>query len=100
MKKFVGKEKLDSVPFMDGEVKVRMLTVGQAKEIEAKRKELMNVKKGEEVDNLELLRFVIRLCVVDAQDMSEEDFESLPIMELTKLTEKIMSLSGVDEGNE
>ena len=102
MKKFVGQSKTRKVPFMDDEVEVRMLTVGDAKAIENKRKELIAAadKSEEDVDNLELLRYVIRLTVVDADDMSDEDFESLPISELTGLSEQIMSVAGVDAGNE
>jgi hypothetical protein len=88
MKKFIGKKLTKKVEFMDGEVEVRVLTVGDIRAIEAKSKEL-----GEEADQLEVLRFVLRMAVVDAEELTDEEFDGFPVTELTKLSESIMGMS-------
>jgi len=89
MKKFIGKVKTKSVPFMDDEVEIKVLTVGDVRAIEAKTKEL--AAEGEEnVDQLEVLRFVLRLAVVGAEEMADEDFDTFPIAELSSLSEAII----------
>ena len=98
MKQFIGKTQTRTVPFMDGELEIRTLTVGDAKTIEQKTKEVNKVKKGESVDQLALLRFVIRLAVVGAADMTDEELDGFPISALTKLSEAIMGMD--DAGNE
>ena len=98
MKNFVNKPMTRKIAFMDGEVEIKLLTVGNAKAIEAKTKELEKKKNKSDMDNLELLRFVIRMSVVGAEELSEEDFESFPISELTKLSEAIMN-GGDSAGN-
>lgn len=99
MKQFVGKTQTRKAPFMDGEVEIRLLTVGDAKAIESKTKELEKKKGKSEMDQLELLRFVVRMAVVGADELSDEDFETFPIKELTKLSEAIMG-TDVPEGND
>jgi hypothetical protein len=99
MKEFVNKPVTRKVSFMDGEVDVKLLTVGDAKAIEQKTKELDKKKNKSDMDQLELLRFVVRLSVVGASDLSDEDFETFPISELTKLSEAIMGVEA-PEGND
>jgi hypothetical protein len=96
MKKFIGKKLTKKVKFMDGEVEVRVLTVGDIRSIENKSKEM-----GDEADQLEILRFVLRLAVVDAEELTDEDFDGFPVSELTNLSEGIMGLSqgGAEAGN-
>jgi hypothetical protein len=96
MKKFIGKKLTKKVKFMDGEVEVRVLTVGDIRSIENKSKEM-----GDEADQLEILRFVLRLAVVDAEELTDEDFDGFPVSELTNLSESIMGLSqgGAEAGN-
>jgi len=94
MKKFIGKKLTKQVEFMDDTVEIRVLTVGDIRAIEAKSKE-----QTEESDQLEILRFVLRLSVVDAEDMTDEDFDGFPVTELTKLSESIMGMAQGDAGN-
>jgi len=94
MKKFIGKKLTKEVEFMDGTVEIKVLTVGDVRAIEAKSKE-----QGEDGDQLDVLRFVMRLAVVDAEDMTDEDFDGFPVTELTKLSESIMGMSQADAGN-
>lgn len=99
MKEFVGKSQTQKVPFMDGEVEVRLLTVGDAQEIDRLTKELASKEDKEDSDNLELLRSIIRMMVIGADELSNEDFDTLPIASLTSLVETITQSAGV-EGNE
>jgi len=94
MKKFIGKKLTKEVEFMDGTVEIKVLTVGDVRAIEAKSKE-----QEEGGDQLDVLRFVMRLAVVDAEDMTDEDFDGFPVTELTKLSESIMGMSQADAGN-
>jgi len=94
MKKFIGKKLTKEVEFMDGTVEIKVLTVGDVRAIEAKSKE-----QEEGGDQLDVLRFVMRLAVVDAEEMTDEDFDGFPVTELTKLSESIMGMSQADAGN-
>jgi len=99
MKQFVGKTQTKTVPFMDGEVEIKVLTVGNVKAIEARTKK-EEAKKEENRDQLAVLRFVMRLAVIGAEDLTDEDFDGFPVTELTKLSEKIMGVdTSVEEGN-
>ncbi|WP_347851780.1 hypothetical protein [Planktomarina sp.] len=97
MKQHLGKTQTKTVPFMDGEVEIKVLTVGQAKLIETETKAMQGLP-AEEQDQLALLRSVIRIAVVDAEDLTDEEIDSFPVTELTKLSEAIMGM-GSDEGN-
>ena len=100
MKEFVNKPMTRKVPFMDGEVEVKLLTVGDAKAIEVASKKINRKKEATTDDQMELLRLVIRLAVVGAEDISDEEFESFPITELSKLSETIMNGESKSEGND
>jgi hypothetical protein len=97
MKQHLGKIQTKTVPFMDGDVEIKTLTVGQAKLIEAETK-AMQALPTEDQDQLALLRSVIRIAVVDAEDLTDEEMDSFPVAELTKLSEAIMGM-GDSGGN-
>jgi len=98
MKKFVGQVQTKTAPFMDGEVEIKVLTVGQAKRIEEETKAMQKLPT-EEQDQLALLRSVIRMSVVDAEDLTDDEIDSFPVAELTKLSEAVMGMTG-NEGND
>lgn len=98
MKQFVGKTSTKKVPFMDGEVEVKDLTVGDAKAIEAKTKEIQKLPEAKQ-DQLELLRFVMRTAVVGADELTDEELDGFPVQALTKLSEAIMGNVSA-EGND
>jgi len=97
MKQHLGKIETKTVPFMDGEVQIKLLTVGQAKVIENETKAIQALP-AEEQDQLALLRFVIRIAVVDAEELTDEEMDSFPVTALTKLSEAIMGMG--NEGND
>ena len=50
--------------------------------------------------NLDILKFVIRQSVEDAQELTDDDFDQLPLDELSRLSSEIMKYSGIsDPGN-
>lgn len=101
MKQLLGKVKTVKVPFMEETVEVTRLTVAQVKEFQ---KEL-NASKDGEVDEeagLKIQRTIIRMAVVGAKDLSDDELDSFPLVELTKLSQKVLELAGVtgsSEGN-
>jgi hypothetical protein len=92
MKRFVGKRVTKKVKFMDEEVVISKLFLSEVKKIQA-------AAKAAEADNeqgLEALKEIIRSAVSGAEDLSEDDFDNLPLDELTKLSNEIMKFSGID----
>ena len=99
MKHLVGKSLTEKVPFMDDEVEVRKLTVGQVLELQ----KVINTAADSEDEQaqLRLLCDITKIAVVGAEELTDEDFNTFPISELTALSEHIMRLSGLggNEGN-
>jgi len=99
MKHLVGKSLTEKVPFMDDEVEVRKLTVGQVLELQ----KIINTAADSEDEQaqLRLLCDITKIAVVGAEELTDEDFNTFPISELTALSEHIMRLSGLGgtEGN-
>jgi hypothetical protein len=99
MKHLVGKLLTEKVPFMGDEVEVKKLTVGQVmslqKVIDAA------AKSKDDQAQLRLLCDIIKIAVVGAEELTDEDFDTFPVKELTGLSESIMLLSGLGntEGN-
>jgi len=98
MKEFLGKQFTKKVPFMGEEVEIKVLTVGSAREIEDLTKK-MNKLPEEKRDNLELLRKVIRMAVIGAEDLTDDELDSFPVSELTDLSQAIMGVGSSEEGN-
>ena len=99
MKHLVGKQITKKVSFMGDEVEVKKLSVNEVFDVQALVKKL-NKSKNED-DQITLLRDVIRIAVLGAADLTDEDFNTFPISELSELTEEILSFSGMggNEGN-
>jgi|SRR5210317_1030662 len=91
LKSFVGKKQEKSVDFMGEKIPVRKLTVAQVMEIQEKAKDA-----GEdESRNFDLLKDVIRYGAEGGDDLSDEDFDSFALDDLTKLSSAIMKHSGI-----
>jgi hypothetical protein len=99
MKHLVGKTITEKVPFMGDEVEVKKMTVGEILDMQ----KLINsaAKSKKEDAQIGLLRDIIRVAVIDAADITDEEFNTFPISELNSLSEKILELSGIggSEGN-
>jgi len=99
MKHLVGKELSEKVPFMGDEVEVRKLTVGKIMDLQ---KLITKAEKSKAEDaQLRLLCDIIKVAVVGAEGLSQEDFENFPLAELTDLSGHVMRVSGLggSEGN-
>ena len=103
MKHLVGKaQKAVKVPFMEGEtVEVKKLTVAQVKEFQAK---LTAIKDSEDENaGLSIQHSVIRMAVVGAEDLTDDELDAFPLDDLSKLVQAILELAGVKaaaEGND
>jgi len=93
MKHLVGKVITKKYPFMDDEVEVRKLSVSEVFKVQELVKKTN--KKTDEASQLALLRDVIRLAVVGANELSDEDFDQFPLGELSNLSNNVLSFSGL-----
>jgi hypothetical protein len=99
MKHLVGKSLTEKVPFMGDEVEVKKLTVG---EVLTLQKVITAAAESEdEQAQLRLLCDITKIAVIGAEELTDEEFNTFPISELTSLSEHIMRLSGLgaSEGN-
>jgi hypothetical protein len=92
IKSLVGKRVSKAVKFMGEDVKISKLSVAEVLEIQEKAK-----NNTSDSDGLEILRTVIRSAVEDASALSDEDFASFPMDELSKLSNEIMKFSGIGD---
>jgi hypothetical protein len=96
MRNLVGKKvKTVKVPFMGSEtVEVVKLSVAQVREFQAT---LSKVKEDEaDVDSgLNVQRSIIRMAVVGADDLTDDELDSFPMDDLSSLVQKILELAGV-----
>ena len=93
MKHLVGKVITKKYSFMDDEVEVRKLSVSEVFKVQELVKQ--SSKKSDDASQLGLLRDVIRLAVVGAENLSDEDFDQFPLGELSNLSNNILAFSGL-----
>jgi hypothetical protein len=91
MKHLVGKSMTKKVKFLGEDVTVKKLSVAQVMDIQAKSKDAST----DENAGMELLQYVIGCAVEGASELSSEDFQSFPVDELSKLSNEILSFSGL-----
>jgi hypothetical protein len=93
IKGLVGKRVQKSVKFMGEEVKISKLSVSEVMELQNLSKDL----KEDDTAGLGILRTVIRAAVEGGDDLTDEDFETFPMDELSKLSTEIMKFSGIGQ---
>jgi hypothetical protein len=100
MKHLVGKTITQKVPFMGDEVEVKKLTVGEILELQKVINASQKGKQDEE-KQMKLLRDILRLAVIGADEISDEEFSNFPLGELSELSQQVVSVSGMGttEGN-
>jgi hypothetical protein len=100
MKHLVGKTMTQKVPFMGDEVEVKKLTVGEILELQKVINASQKGKQDEE-KQMKLLRDILRLAVIGADEISDEEFSNFPLGELSELSQKVVAVSGMGntEGN-
>jgi hypothetical protein len=90
-KDLVGKRVTKNTKFMGSDATIAKLSVSEVLEIQEKAK----ILGDDETGGLELLRLVIRLAVTGAEELTDEDFATFPMEELSKLSAEIMKYSGM-----
>lgn len=93
MKHLVGKKIVEKVPFMGDQVEVKKLTVSEIMHIQTLIKKTQDKKS--DYDDIALIKDVIRLAVLNAENITDEEFNDFPIGELSALSSEIMSISGL-----
>ena len=105
IKSLVGKRVNKKFKFMDTDILIYKLTLGEVMEIQEEARKLKKTadsaakevsEKDEADDGFGLLKVIIRNAVEGASDLSDDDFKSLPLDELNKLSSEIMKFSGVN----
>jgi len=96
IKSLVNKKMTQNVKFIGEDIKISKLTVAEVMEIQ----ELAKNQETEDSTGFELLKRVIKMSVEGGEELTDEDFKSFPMDELTKLSQSIMRFSGVagDQG--
>lgn len=88
------------VDFMGTKLKISKLSVAEMKQVQEIAK-LPEAAEGEdapvmtEAQSLKVLQTVIQCGAEGGAEMTAEEFESMPIDELSKLSEAIMAFSGM-----
>lgn len=93
MKHLVGKVITKKVDFMGDQVEVKKLSVSEVMKIQEFVKKAS--KSSSEATQLDLLKNVIRIAVIGAEELTDADFDTFPIDALSTLSEEIMEYSGL-----
>jgi hypothetical protein len=93
MKHLVGKKITEKVDFMGDSVEVKKLTVSEVFDIQDLIKRSQD--KKDKYDDVALIKDVIRLAVIGAEEITDEEFNDFPIGELTTLSSNVMSIAGL-----
>ena len=96
MKHIKIKDITKKVKFLDQDLEIKQLTVKGVKELQTS----LNEVKDASLDAVKTLGIIFRSTVVGAEDMKDEDFESFPISELTKLSNDILEFNGLGAGDD
>ena len=94
LKSLVGRKVWRNIKFMGEDIRIKKLSVSEVVTIQNKAKEL---KEGDEA-NFEVLKQVLKFAMEGADDLSDEDFEGLPLDELSRVANEILKHSGIEQG--
>lgn len=92
--KLIGKKMSKSVKFMGEEIKIFKLSVAQIMLIQ----EAAKAAESDESKGFEILKTIIRAAAEGGDALSDDDFSGFPMDELSKLSNDIMTFSGIDSG--
>lgn len=99
MKHLVGKDITSAIQFMNDEVQIKQLSVNSVVTLQAKFQD-----PNADMANIETLVEIVKVGVVGADKLKDEEIQSFPLVELTKLANEIMAFSGLTaetvEGND
>jgi hypothetical protein len=88
MKHLVGRKITKQVDFLDEKVSIKKMSVAEILKLQTQAKE--------NTDEVSSLKMIIRSGVEGAVDLSDEDIESFPIDELSKLASEVIEFSGIN----
>jgi transcriptional regulator of met regulon len=91
IKGLVGKKMTKTVKFIGEDVKITKLSVAEVLDIQDRAK----VSNEDQESGFELLKKVIKMSVEGADELTDEDFNTFPMDELSKLSNEIMKFSGI-----
>lgn len=94
--RFTSKNMPKKYKFLGEDIEIYKLSVAQVLKIQALSKELEKSETKDE-DGLKFLVLVLQMGVPEFKDYSEEDLFSLPMDELSKLSNAIMEYSGLNQ---
>lgn len=92
IKGLVGRKMQKTIKFMNEDVKIQKLNISQVLEIQEAAK---TVKEGD--SGFDLLKKVISMSVENGNELSDEDFDTFPMDELSRLSNEIMKYSGISQ---
>lgn len=93
IKGLVGRKMSKNVKFLGEDVKITKLTVAEVLAIQAQAKDAENDSDS----GFEVLKYVVRTAVEGGDQLSEDDFATFPMDELSKLSGEIMKFSGLGQ---
>lgn len=90
-------EQTVKVKFLGSNIDVKKLSVADVEKFQSRLKEV----KDEESEGLGLQRDIIRMGVVGAEDMTDDELNQFPLDDLSRLAEEVLRAAGVkgDSGN-
>jgi hypothetical protein len=101
----LGKKVSKTVPFLGAHITINKLTVAEVKDIQdaatladkAVKAALANPEEDADVDQLGVLRAIVRSAVEGGQELTDENFQEWPIEDISKLAKEIMKYSGIGD---
>lgn len=91
LKGLVGRKMSKEVTFIDTKVKITKLSVAQVLAIQEKAKSV----EGKDQAGLDMIKAIISPSVEGGETLTDEDYSTFPMDELSKLSEEIMKFSGM-----
>jgi hypothetical protein len=92
--KLIGKKMTKTVKFMGEDMRISKLSVAQIMSIQSAAKSAEN----DDSKGFEILKTIIRASAEGADALQDQDFDNFPMDELSKLSNEIMTYSGIDAG--
>lgn len=93
IKALVNRKMKKTVQFMESDVVITKLSVSQVFEIQD-----LAAKRDENDNGLDLVKQVIKIATEGGSELTDDDFNSWPMDELSRLSNEIMEFSGVSGG--
>ena len=94
IKALAGRRMTKEVKFMGENVTISKLNVSHVRQIQEAAKNLEGAKDD---DSFEVLKSIIADGVEGGEELTDEEFESMPLDELSKLSQEILRFSGIGE---